>query len=82
MEFFVLRRSYFADKPLPLVPKSFLPPVSDNIPRVLYEEKEMECQAKEETIQVCTNFRKNPHDFFSHSVNSPEGEISHKYLYP
>ncbi|XP_060557376.1 sperm flagellar protein 1-like isoform X7 [Ruditapes philippinarum] len=45
-------RSYFADKPLPLLPKTFLPPVSDNIPRVLYEEKEMECQAKEETIQI------------------------------
>ncbi|XP_060557373.1 sperm flagellar protein 1-like isoform X5 [Ruditapes philippinarum] len=44
--------SYFADKPLPLLPKTFLPPVSDNIPRVLYEEKEMECQAKEETIQI------------------------------
>ncbi|XP_060557377.1 sperm flagellar protein 1-like isoform X8 [Ruditapes philippinarum] len=46
------RTSYFADKPLPLLPKTFLPPVSDNIPRVLYEEKEMECQAKEETIQI------------------------------
>ncbi|XP_045189371.1 sperm flagellar protein 1-like isoform X2 [Mercenaria mercenaria] len=45
-------RSYFADKPLPFVPKAFLPPVTDNIPRVLYEEKEMECQAKEETIQI------------------------------
>ena len=45
-------RSYFADKPLPLLPKPFLPPASDNIPRVLYEEKEMECHAKEETIQV------------------------------
>jgi len=38
---------------MPVVPiKSYLPPVVDNIPRVLYEEKEMECQAKEETIQV------------------------------
>lgn len=46
------RGSYFADKPLPIVPKPFLPPVSDNIPRVLYEEKEMECHAKEETIQI------------------------------
>ncbi|WAR22417.1 SPEF1-like protein [Mya arenaria] len=45
-------RSYFADKPLPIMPKAFIPPVSDNIPRIMYEEKEMECQAKEETIQI------------------------------
>ncbi|XP_052772459.1 sperm flagellar protein 1-like isoform X9 [Mya arenaria] len=44
--------SYFADKPLPIMPKAFIPPVSDNIPRIMYEEKEMECQAKEETIQI------------------------------
>ncbi|XP_052229097.1 sperm flagellar protein 1-like isoform X2 [Dreissena polymorpha] len=44
-------RSYFADKPLPLVPKPFLPAV-DNVPRILFEEKEMECQAKQETIQI------------------------------
>ncbi|XP_052229098.1 sperm flagellar protein 1-like isoform X3 [Dreissena polymorpha] len=43
--------SYFADKPLPLVPKPFLPAV-DNVPRILFEEKEMECQAKQETIQI------------------------------
>ncbi|XP_052772463.1 sperm flagellar protein 1-like isoform X13 [Mya arenaria] len=46
------RTSYFADKPLPIMPKAFIPPVSDNIPRIMYEEKEMECQAKEETIQI------------------------------
>ncbi|KAL4232002.1 Sperm flagellar protein 1 [Mactra antiquata] len=45
-------RSYFADKPILPIPKPFLPPVSDNVPRVLYEEKDMECQAKEETIQI------------------------------
>lgn len=45
-------RSYFADKPLPLLPKPFVPPISEHIPRVMYEEKEMECQAKEETIQI------------------------------
>ncbi|XP_052229099.1 sperm flagellar protein 1-like isoform X4 [Dreissena polymorpha] len=45
------RTSYFADKPLPLVPKPFLPAV-DNVPRILFEEKEMECQAKQETIQI------------------------------
>lgn len=45
-------RSYFADKPLPLLPKPFVAPLSEHIPRVMYEEKEMECQAKEETIQI------------------------------
>lgn len=45
-------RSYFADKPFPPMPKPFIPPLSEHIPRVLYEEKDMECQAKEETIQI------------------------------
>ncbi|KAK3584448.1 hypothetical protein CHS0354_006067, partial [Potamilus streckersoni] len=46
-------RSYLTDsKPYVPDPRTFMAPVTDNVPRILYEEREMECMAKEETIKI------------------------------